>query len=399
MLQELVLKFLLAGALGGLIGLEREWGREVEKKSYFVGIRTSILISIFGFISYLLGTPMLIAGLIITFVMGAIAYFIRFEETGATGLTTLTSMVITYLVGALTLFNQFLSAIIAIVVVSILFFRNKMHGVIYEITEKEIRAGVEFLILAFVILPLLPNHPVDPFGIFNPFQYWYIVVLVSLISFVSYIFLRKYSGKGILYSGFFGGLINSAATTFLLSKYKGAAKGVLIAISASIISDIIGIGLIVGNWKILIYTLPAQIAGILVLTFASLKLKNSKARIKLSTPLSLRSSLEFATLLFALMIAVAFLKNYSAALLIVVVLASLYSSTAMSISLAAMNLNGAIETHYAAALIILATIVCLLSKNIWIIKASKFDRRKVLIWTVITSLIMIFMGVITYGVR
>ena len=397
MLQELVLKFLLASALGGLIGLEREWGRDVEKRQYFMGVRTSILISVFGFLSYLLGTNMLIAGLIITFGIGSIAYFVRFEKTGAMGLTTLISMLVVYLIGSLVLFNQFFATIITIVVLSILFFKNKIHGVIYEISEKEIRAGVEFLILALVILPLLPNHPIDYFKIFNPFQYWYIVVLISLISFISYIFLKKYSSKGILYSGFFGGLINSAATSYLISKYRGSSKGVLIAIAASIVSDIIGIGLIVGNWNILIYTLPAQIVGILILSFSSLRMKDSRVKLKLGSPLSLKSSLEFATLLFVLMMATVFLKNYSVALILVVVLASLYSSTAMSLSIAAMNLNGAIDIHYSAALIILATIICLLSKNIWVIKANHSDRRKVLIWTAITSIVMAAVGVVSYG--
>ncbi len=399
MLQELVLKFLLASALGGLIGLEREWGRDVEKRKYFLGIRSSILISIFGLVCYLLGLPMLIVGMIITFVMGAIAYFVRFEETGAMGLTTLISMVIVYLIGALVLYNQFFATIVAIIVVSILFFKNKIHGVIYELTEKEIRAGVEFLILAFVILPLLPNETIDPWNVFNPFQYWYIVVLVSLISFVSYIFLKKYSNKGIIYSGFFGGLINSAATSYLISKYKGASKGVLIAIAASIISDIIGIGFIVGNWRILYYTLPAQIVGIISLSIVSLKLKGYKVKLKLGSPLSLKSSLEFATLLFVLMMLVAILKNYAIALIVLVILASLYSSTTMSLSLAAMSLNGKLDLHYASSLIILATIICLLSKNLWAYKASKKDRVQILIWTIVASILMAITGVITNGIR
>ena len=394
MLQDLVLKFLLAAALGGLIGLEREWWREVEKKKYIIGIRTSILISIFGFLSYFFSMEMFLAGIVAVFAMGLLAYWIRTKHEKRVGLTTFTAMLIVYLIGGLTLYNELFATIIAIVVVSILFFRRKLHLWVEEISVEEIKSAVEFLIISLVILPLLPNKTIDPFHLFNPFQFWYIVVLISAIGFVSYIFLKKYSKKGIFYSGLFGGFINSAATAYLLSKFKNFRSGVFSAIAASIISDIIAIGFFVGNYKVLVYTLPAQIFAIVSLLILGWIHSKGKVKLKLKSPFAIVPSLEFGALLFALIVLSAILKRFEVGFLTLIILASLYTSTAMSISIAIMNMNGLLPTVYSARLIILATFICILSKNLWILKGSKDERRKVLIWTGIISVIFGVLGVI-----
>ena len=387
MLQELILKFLLASALGGLVGIEREWWREVEKRKYMIGLRTSILISIFGFLSYLVSQSFFIAGLFVVFAMGLTSYILRVEKEKYVGLTTFTAMVLIYLIGGLVIYNELFATIVTIIVVSVLFFRRKLHLFIKDISEGEIRGAVEFLIISLVILPLLPNKTIDKFHIFNPFQFWYIVVLISAIYFISYIFLRKYSKKGIFYSGLFGGLINSAATSFIISKFKKFSSGVYAAIAASVISDIISIGLIVGNYKVLVYTLPVQLLIISVLLFFGWKYSKNKIKFKMKSPLNIISSLEFAGLLFVLIVLSGLLKNVGIGLIILVFLASLYSSTTMSISIAIMNLNKLIPTREAGVLIIFATLICLLSKNIWILEGNKKERRKVLILTVLLTIV------------
>ncbi len=393
MLQDLVLKFLLASALGGLVGLEREWWREVEKKKYIIGIRTSILISIFGFLSYLISIYMFLIGMGITFAMGLVAYLIRTRYERRVGLTTFTAMLIVYLIGGLAIYNQLFATIITIIIVAILFFRRKLHRWIEEISVEEIKSAVEFLIISLVILPLLPNKTIDPFHLFNPFQFWYIVVLISAIGFVSYVFLKKYSKKGIFYSGIFGGFINSAATSFLISKFKKFHSGVFSAIAASIVSDIVGI-IIVGNLNILVYTLPAQLFAIFSFMALGWFYSKGKVKLKIKSPLAIIPSLEFAALLFALIVLSALLKRFEIGLLILIIVASLYTSTAMTISIAIMNLNGALPTIYSARLIILATAICMLSKNLWIIKGEKKGRKKVLIWTLLISFIFGILGVI-----
>ena len=394
MLQELILKFLLASALGGLVGMEREWWREVEKRKYMIGIRTSILISIFGFLSYFVSMAFFIAGLFVVFAMGLVAYFLRIKREKYVGLTTFTAMILIYLIGGLVNYSELFATIITIIVVAVLFFRRKLHLFIEGISESEIRGAVEFLIISLVILPLLPNKTIDKFHVFNPFQFWYIVVLISAISFISYIFLRKYSKKGIFYSGIFGGLINSAATSFIISKIKNFSSGVYAAIAASVISDIIAIGFIVGNYKVLYYTLPVQLLIISVLLFFGWKYSKKKIKLKIKSPLNIVSSLEFAGLLFVLIILAGILKNFGIGLLVLIFLASLYSSTTMSISIAIMNMNKLIPTREAGILIVFATIICLLSKNIWILKGNKNERRKVLIITGLLAIVSTALEVI-----
>ena len=73
---------------------------------------------------------------------------------------------------------------------------------------------MQFVLLALVILPVLPNENYGPFAAFNPHETWLMVVLIVGLSVAGYI-VYKFFGQnaGTLLGGVLGGLVSSTATT------------------------------------------------------------------------------------------------------------------------------------------------------------------------------------------
>lgn len=115
---------------------------------------------------------------------------------------------------------------------------------LHSISQKDIRASVIFLIMTFVILPLLPDRPIDSMGLINLYRIWYMVVLVAGISFFGYIAIRLLgSTHGIGLAGLFGGLVSSTAVAMSMAKkayengflMKNLALGIALASSMMLI--------------------------------------------------------------------------------------------------------------------------------------------------------------------
>ncbi|MBP7061403.1 hypothetical protein KBA84_01050 [Patescibacteria group bacterium] len=50
---------------------------------------------------------------------------------------------------------------------------------VHKISMDEIYDAIKFAIIAFIILPLLPNQDYGFLGLFNPYKTWLMVVFVS----------------------------------------------------------------------------------------------------------------------------------------------------------------------------------------------------------------------------
>jgi uncharacterized membrane protein (DUF4010 family) len=87
------------------------------------------------------------------------------------------------------------------------------------------------MVIAFVVLPLLPNAYVDPWNLINPFRLWLMFVLMSGIGFGGYVAVRLLGPtRGMAAAGFFAGFVSSTAATMTLSQKSreaGAAPGSL----------------------------------------------------------------------------------------------------------------------------------------------------------------------------
>ncbi len=239
---ELILKFLISFAIGALIGTERE--RKQSKIKEFAGIRTFMLIAVFGTSSAFLSTfyPnfIIIAFLGLSAMVG-LSYITSMKEDGDIGITTEVVALLTFILGALCFSDEGLQIvpILAIIITTLLAVKPYLHTFARRISQKEIINTLKFLIVAFVILPLLPNQTMGPLDVFNPYQIWLMVVFISGISFAGYI-LMKFIGpeKGISATGVIGGLVSSTAvTTAMAARVKESDFVIRAAVFATVVAS------------------------------------------------------------------------------------------------------------------------------------------------------------------
>lgn len=224
--------FFVAMLIGALIGMERE--RKRHRGIGDAGIRTFIIISLFGalsaMISYLYFEYFIFIAFLALLVIVAMEYFFTARVSKDWGVTTEFSALVTFMLGFMCYFDEMrnIAVILAIVITVLLKFKKKMHRFVRGIDEKEMSDTLKFCIIAFVILPLLPDTTIDPLGVFNPHQAWLLVVLVSAISYLGYIMVKVLGPeKGIGVTGLLGGLVSSTAVTATMAAEVKANSRIL----------------------------------------------------------------------------------------------------------------------------------------------------------------------------
>lgn len=228
--------------MGALIGLEREKAKQVRHGGVSaIGIRTDILICLFGAIAAFLGktfSPVLFLVCLIAMIVLTIASYVYLSfSLKKIGVTTEISTILVFLLGGLAMvgYMQF-AVILAIVITLVLSLRTALHKAVTQINTREIYDTIKFAIIAFIILPFLPNQNFDQtifnylfpgstvpdsfdhIQVLNPYRIWFLVVLVSGISFLGYILVKTIGNKkGISIAGLIGGLYSSTATSISLA--------------------------------------------------------------------------------------------------------------------------------------------------------------------------------------
>ncbi|MGM0622600.1 MAG: MgtC/SapB family protein [Campylobacterota bacterium] len=215
---------LLSVVLGFMIGLQREMTYYHRKSDViFTGARSFSIITLLGFFTARFKGEYL--GLSITFaaIFGALivgSYIIRALRHEKSGTTTELAAIAAFIVGMLVYEELYVFATFtAVIVVVLLETKARLTQFKDSVKKKEVQSTVLFLIITFVILPVLPNEPIDPYEIINPYVIWLMVILISGLSFIGYIAARIVGvSKGTLVAGFFGGFFSSTATTISFSK-------------------------------------------------------------------------------------------------------------------------------------------------------------------------------------
>lgn len=319
MIEDLLIKnFMIAIALGSLIGLEREYAKLKRKGHAYAGIRTFPLISLFGAISAYLGeliTPWILV--VNMFLMGLLIIAAYFAVSGKSlkylGATSEVAGFLTFFIGVLAYYGEIKFAIIiAILITVILYARSMLHHFAKRIRAGELRDTLKFAVIAFVILPLLPNKAYGPLELFNPYVIWLMVVFISGISFVGYILMKWFGEKGIELAGIFGGLVSSTAVTSsfaLRSKkekkiYKALILGVVLANSimfVRILIEVFVINRVLFNEMIfpMSILIALCILSSIIIWWRS---KDAKGKVELGSPFTLGPALKFGAF-FALILA------------------------------------------------------------------------------------------------
>jgi uncharacterized membrane protein (DUF4010 family) len=220
MIPDIFIELAVALGLGLLVGLQRE-----RVDPAIGGIRTFALITLFGAVSAQLakvyGGWLIGVGFLATAALVTAGNLVRFQSREAEpGQTSEFTALVMYGAGAWVVTGSMAVPIVLTGVVAVLLhLREPLHEFVGKIGEKDLRATMEFVLLALVILPVLPDRDMGPYGVLNPYQVWWMVVLIVGLSLAGYVAYKLFgAGAGTVLAGVLGGLVSSTAATVSYSR-------------------------------------------------------------------------------------------------------------------------------------------------------------------------------------
>lgn len=223
---SLAFDLLVAALVGMAVGLEREWsGHTTGPDARFAGLRTfTFLGAIGGFGGWFvrLDQPTVAASLIggaILFVVVAYAATMRRANTTTDGTTEVAAILVIAMGVASGSGHRALASAAGSLMVVLLAEKSALQKLLRGIDAVELRATLQFAVLALVVLPILPAGAYGPFDAFQPRQLWLVVLLFSALNFAGYI-ARRLVGetRGLGITGLLGGMVSSTAVTFTFSR-------------------------------------------------------------------------------------------------------------------------------------------------------------------------------------
>ena len=330
-MDETVSRLAVAALSGLAVGLEREWsGHASGPLTRFAGLRTFLLIGGLGGIAgWLVSTgatavaAVLLAGgsaLIVA------AYIIAARPGGHTiEATTEVAALAVLALGVLAGLGylELASGSTAIMVLA-LSEKERLRRVVARIGEGELRAGLQFAVLALVVLPLLPQGRYGPWGGIEPRSLWIIVLLFSALNFAGYL-ARKAVGpeRGYGVTGLLGGLVSSTAVTFQFSRLSredpslgtGLAVGVVGA-STVLLPRVLAISALLNAGvarALLPFLVPPLAVGAMLLLFAVARrwepVHEAKGVDVIRSPLRLTSAIKMALAFQAALMLISYVSS------------------------------------------------------------------------------------------
>ncbi|WP_445669719.1 MgtC/SapB family protein [Methanothermobacter wolfeii] len=361
---------MIALAIGALMGIERE--RKI-KRTEFAGIRTFMLISLMGALSanlsgaFPLVFPAALLGLIILILA---SYIVTTWDEGDVGLTGEVAAIIAFLLGALCFsYDYRLAVILAIIVTAILALKRYIHVFVRKISEREMIDTLKFLMIAFVVLPLLPDAPMGPWGVFNPNRIWLMVVFISGISYAGYIAMKVIGpGRGLGATGVIGGLVSSTAVVTAMAGHVRESEflmgpavfAAVVASSMMFLRMLFEVAVI--NPSLLGFIAPPMIVmgglGFLLGFLFTRTPSDMESDIKIENPFSIKPALIFGALFMGILFISKSASIYlgRSGLLIAAMVSGVADVDAITVSLSVLAGAGSISSGTAAAAITIAGI-------------------------------------------
>lgn len=393
--------FLISILIGALIGTERERDLLEKKKRGVAGLRTFVLISLFGTLSAHLaavyGTLFIVVAFASFALMVAVGYAASATNLGRLDFTSEVAAVVAFALGALCYSREtaMLSIALAILVTAILAIKKTAHRYVEIIRQEELLDTLKMGLIALVILPLLPNSPIDPFGVLNPRNIWLMVVLVSLIGYVGYFMIRIFGAeKGLTITGALGGLVSSTAVATTMAAEARAHREVVpsavfaVTIASCTMFPRILLEVFVVNRDLFVplllplATMTGVGVGMALLIYR--KRETIETKVELSDPFRLSPALKFGAF-FAFVLLVSKLAStgfgdagtYAASLV-----AGLADVDAITLSLATLARTSQLDETVAVAAITLAAITNTLVKLVitFILGSKEFGLRVAVIF-------------------
>ena len=330
-LYELFASLGLAVAAGLLIGLERERSKPGEggAPAFLGGARTHPLLALGGGVATLAAREVGAVAIAIPF--GALVLFLGLSYAGEVrqgrhrGLTSHAAFLLSFLLGMLALTEGvipslehkiFAVASVAVVATFLLSAKPMLHPLVRRISTEDATATLEFLVVAVVVLPLLPDRAYGPFEVLNPFQIGVLMVLISALSFAGYVAIRLLGARrGLGVTGLVGGLVSSTAVTLSMAgrararpEIAGSAALAVMLASAVMFARVVVLVAFVnprltGHVALpMLAGLGAALVATLVLWLRSGRKTTEEETLALSNPFELGAALKFALLFAAILI-------------------------------------------------------------------------------------------------
>jgi uncharacterized membrane protein (DUF4010 family) len=354
--------------IGLLIGAERERRKGSGLRRGAAGVRTFALAALAGALSsYLQSEALLVVIAAAAVLFSVVAY--RRTARKDPGLTTEFALLVTVLLGALTMENPLLAAGLSVLTTILLAAKERLHRALKNLlSEQEAHDALVFLAATLVILPIVPNHALGPFHTFNPHKIWELVVLVMAVGAASYIALRALGSRlGLALGGFVGGFISAGATIGSMGNRAkrnselraAAASGAILATVATVVQMFLVL-LATNVMTCRAVALPLLFAGIVAIGYALIFIGLSSNTSTGNDPTAgrafdLRLAFSFATTVTVILFLCAFLNQRygNRGLLLGAALAGFADTHATAISVASLVSAGKLTPESAVLPILL----------------------------------------------
>jgi uncharacterized membrane protein (DUF4010 family) len=404
--------FLISAALGALVGIEREMAHVSSKKGHeentgpfegFGGIRSYALIGLFGAMSAWLDTKygghsLTIAGFGVMALWVGISHAYASFRKDNIGITSEYAAMVIYLVGVVVTMGQTTLAVTTTIgVMALLSAKDGFQTLRSKISREEFQNAMKFAVVAFVVLPILPDAKfafsdvASMFGadfsipvrlwtmkFFNPHSVWFFVVVMASVEFAGYILSKTMGTKGgILASGAVGGLVSSTAVTAAMTaRSKEDAKNsasyavaTLTASSIMLVRVVVIVALVAGGLlgaillpAAFMFTGLAGSVGYLLLKARAGKKKEIHVEEKLESPFRIIPAIKFAAFVvlikFASAVGVSYKDSFDPQTLYYAIgaLSGLADVDAISLDMAGKFSDGSIPATVASAVVLIAVI-------------------------------------------
>lgn len=321
----------LAASAGLLIGLEREHSAptDLKEESFLGGARTHPLFALVGGVSVLTSRQVGAWAFVLP-LLGLIALLVANywgDVIGgrSRGITSEAAFLLSFMLGALSLTEGvieplsskvFVVSSVAVVATALLSSKPAIHPLAQRISTADITGTLEFLVLAVIVVPLLPDERLGPLEVLNPHDIGLFVILISAISFVGYAGIRMLGPeRGLGLTGVVGGLVSSTAVTLSLAgrarerEEIGESASLAVILASTIMFVRVGVIVAVVNPSLLRLVVPplaaAALAGVgasLFLWLRSRRIRRAAGTIAFTNPFELGRALGFAVVFAVVLI-------------------------------------------------------------------------------------------------
>src|SRR5207344_506525 len=291
------------------------------------------------------------AGVII---LTAVAYWRAHEDDP--GLTTEIALIITTLLGGLSMQQPALAAGLAVAVTVLLAARSRLHRFVRSVlSEDELQDALIFAGATLVVLPLVPDRPMGPYGSLNPHSIWILVILVMAISAAGYIAVRMVGARfGLPIAGLASGFISSTATIGAMGSRVAKTADVLAAAVAgavlSTIATIVQMAIVLAATSMTtlrVLSLPLICAGLAALVYGTVFTvwalrQRTEGEAQRGRAFSLSTALVFVLTLSGILVASAALREWfgETGIIVAAALAGFVDTHSAAISVASLVASG-----------------------------------------------------------